>query len=139
MTKPELGTKRLCAHCGVKFYDLHHSPITCPKCGGFFEAVQVSSRLRPQAARAPVRAAWLLYTAIGLPALGRIASREWAEVGRFLGPSIRGFYERHPLERIVSYWHDGGLCDIQVRRMSLGGGVVMSARKSESVGDARYD
>jgi len=55
MTKPELGTKRLCAHCGAKFYDLHHSPITCPKCGGFFEAVQVSSRLRPQAARAPVR------------------------------------------------------------------------------------
>ena len=89
--------------------------------------------------RATARAAWRLYTAIGLPALGRIASREWAEVGRFLGPSIRGFYERHPLERIVSYWHDGGLCDIQVRRMSLGGGVVMSARKSESVGDARYD
>jgi uncharacterized protein (TIGR02300 family) len=55
MTKPELGTKRLCADCGAKFYDLNHAPITCPKCGGFFEAVQVSSRLRAQAARAPVR------------------------------------------------------------------------------------
>jgi demethylmenaquinone methyltransferase/2-methoxy-6-polyprenyl-1,4-benzoquinol methylase len=76
------------------------------------------------------REAWRLYMAIGLPTLGRIASREWAEVGRFLGPSIRSYYERHPLERIVGYWHEAGLKDIKVRRMSLGGGVVMSARKS---------
>jgi uncharacterized protein (TIGR02300 family) len=55
MTKPELGTKRLCAHCGAKFYDLHHAPITCPKCGAAFEAVQVSSRWRAEAARVPVR------------------------------------------------------------------------------------
>jgi demethylmenaquinone methyltransferase / 2-methoxy-6-polyprenyl-1,4-benzoquinol methylase len=85
------------------------------------------------------RAAWRCYTAIGLPALGRMASRDWAAVGRFLGPSIAGFYERNPLERIVGYWHDAGLHDVRVRRMSLGGGVVMSARKNESVGDARYD
>jgi len=75
------------------------------------------------------REAWRLYTAVGLPALGRIASREWAEVGRFLGPSISGFYERHPLERIVGYWEDAGLSEVKVRLMSLGGGVVMSARK----------
>ena len=54
VTKPELGTKRSCAHCGAKFYDLNHAPITCPKCGGVFEAVQVSSQLRVRAARAPV-------------------------------------------------------------------------------------
>lgn len=78
---------------------------------------------------APARAAWRLYTAIGLPALGRIASREWFEVGRFLGPSIRGFYQRHPLERIAGYWRAAGLEDVQVRRMSLGGGVIMVARK----------
>jgi demethylmenaquinone methyltransferase/2-methoxy-6-polyprenyl-1,4-benzoquinol methylase len=77
----------------------------------------------------PARVAWRLYTAVGLPVLGRMASREWFEVGRFLGPSIRGFYERHPLERIVSYWHAAGLRDVQVRRMSLGGGIVMSAVK----------
>jgi demethylmenaquinone methyltransferase / 2-methoxy-6-polyprenyl-1,4-benzoquinol methylase len=76
------------------------------------------------------REAWRLYTAVGLPTLGWIASREWAEVGRFLGPSISGFYAQHPLERIVGYWRDAGLTDVQVRRMSLGGGVVMSARKS---------
>ena len=55
VTKPELGTKRSCAHCGAKFYDLNHALITCPKCGGVFEAVQVSSQLRVRAARAPVR------------------------------------------------------------------------------------
>jgi uncharacterized protein (TIGR02300 family) len=55
MSKPELGTKRLCGHCGAKFYDLHHSPITCPKCDTVFEVVQVSSRWRSEAARPPVR------------------------------------------------------------------------------------
>jgi uncharacterized protein (TIGR02300 family) len=55
VAKPELGTKRLCAHCGAKFYDLNHAPITCPKCGAVFEAVVVASRGRPEAARAPVR------------------------------------------------------------------------------------
>ncbi len=83
----------------------------------------------------PARAAWRLYTAIGLPLLGGMASREWANVGRFLGPSIRGFYERHPLERIVAYWRDAGLASVQVRDMSLGGGIVMSAVK-RSRGDA---
>jgi demethylmenaquinone methyltransferase/2-methoxy-6-polyprenyl-1,4-benzoquinol methylase len=78
---------------------------------------------------APARAAWRLYTAVGLPTLGRLASREWAHVGRFLGPSIRGFYERHPLEALVDYWQQAGLEHVSVRRMSLGGGVVMSASK----------
>jgi demethylmenaquinone methyltransferase / 2-methoxy-6-polyprenyl-1,4-benzoquinol methylase len=77
----------------------------------------------------PARAAWRLYTAVGLPVLGRLASREWAEVGRFLGPSIRGFYERHPIGRLVEYWQQAGLRDVVVRPMSLGGGIVMSAAK----------
>ena len=56
MAKPELGTKRLCAHCGAKFYDLNHSPIACPKCGAVFEAVAVAPRGgRPEPPRAPVR------------------------------------------------------------------------------------
>jgi demethylmenaquinone methyltransferase / 2-methoxy-6-polyprenyl-1,4-benzoquinol methylase len=82
--------------------------------------------------RLPARLAWRLYTAIGLPSLGRLASREWAEVGRFLGPSIRGFYERHPLQQLVGYWQQAGLQDVHVRRMSLGGGIVMSATKHAS-------
>src|SRR6476646_71746 len=51
--------------------------------------------------RAPARALWRAYTRIGLPALGALVSREWARVGRFLGPSIEGFYERHRLPEIV--------------------------------------
>ena len=37
MAKPELGTKRLCANCGAKFYDLSKDPIHCPKCGTVYE------------------------------------------------------------------------------------------------------
>jgi demethylmenaquinone methyltransferase/2-methoxy-6-polyprenyl-1,4-benzoquinol methylase len=85
----------------------------------------------------PARAAWRLYTAVGLPVLGRLVSREWGDVGRFLGPSIAGFYASHPLPAIVGYWRDAGLRDVQARRMSLGGGIVMSATKSRSGVDAR--
>jgi len=55
VAKPELGTKRLCAHCGARFYDLNHAPITCPKCGTVFEATVVAPRGRPDAARATSR------------------------------------------------------------------------------------
>jgi demethylmenaquinone methyltransferase/2-methoxy-6-polyprenyl-1,4-benzoquinol methylase len=83
----------------------------------------------------PAYLAWRFYTAIGLPALGRLASREWAEVGRFLGPSIRGFYAEHPLEQIVGYWQQAGFHDVRVLRMSLGGGVVMSATRRAAGGN----
>ena len=79
---------------------------------------------------APVaRAAWRVYTAIGLPLCGRLVSRAWGDVGAFLGPSIRDFYERHPVQRIAGYWQAAGLTDVQVRRMSLGGGVLMFATR----------
>jgi demethylmenaquinone methyltransferase / 2-methoxy-6-polyprenyl-1,4-benzoquinol methylase len=78
---------------------------------------------------APARAAWRLYTGVGLPALGRIASPDWGRVGRFLGPSIRGFYRAHPLDSLVGDWQAAGLEDVRVRRMSFGGGIVMSATK----------
>ena len=78
---------------------------------------------------APARWAWRLYTAAGLPALGRLASPDWSRVGRFLGPSIRGFYSAYPLEQLVELWQRAGLDDVRVRRMSLGGGVVMSGAR----------
>jgi demethylmenaquinone methyltransferase / 2-methoxy-6-polyprenyl-1,4-benzoquinol methylase len=76
------------------------------------------------------RSAWRAYAAVGLPLLGGLASPQWREVGRFLGPSIADFYERHPLEQIVAYWHDAGLREVRVRRMSLGGGVLMFATRA---------
>ncbi len=53
MAKPELGTKRLCASCGAKFYDLSKDPIVCPKCETVFHPV-VMTRRGGEAARAPV-------------------------------------------------------------------------------------
>jgi demethylmenaquinone methyltransferase/2-methoxy-6-polyprenyl-1,4-benzoquinol methylase len=75
------------------------------------------------------RAAWRLYTRVGLPALGRLASREWAATGAFLAYSIPDFYARHPLERILDMWRAAGIEHVQARRMSLGGGVVMWGEK----------
>ena len=57
MAKPELGTKRLCAGCGAKYYDLNKDPITCPKCGTVYEVAAVAPRGRLDTARAPVHAA----------------------------------------------------------------------------------
>jgi len=50
VAKPELGTKRLCASCGAKFYDLNKDPIVCPKCETVFVVPVVAAR----AARADV-------------------------------------------------------------------------------------
>jgi demethylmenaquinone methyltransferase/2-methoxy-6-polyprenyl-1,4-benzoquinol methylase len=71
------------------------------------------------------RPLWELYVRAGLPAAGRVVSPGWHEVGRFLGPSIRGFYERYPLPELLALWHDAGLRDIRARRLSLGGGLVV--------------
>jgi uncharacterized protein (TIGR02300 family) len=47
VAKPDLGTKRLCAGCGAKFYDLNRTPIVCPKCETQFVPVVVAPRTRP--------------------------------------------------------------------------------------------
>ncbi|HWM81188.1 MAG TPA: TIGR02300 family protein [Pseudolabrys sp.] len=53
MAKPELGTKRLCASCGAKFYDLNKDPIVCPKCETVFVVPVVTTRAtRADTARA---------------------------------------------------------------------------------------
>lgn len=75
------------------------------------------------------RSLWRLYTRIGLPAAGRLVSRDWYEVGRFLGPSIEDLYRRLPLERIVAIWEEAGIGGVAVRQMSLGGGVVISGER----------
>jgi demethylmenaquinone methyltransferase / 2-methoxy-6-polyprenyl-1,4-benzoquinol methylase len=76
------------------------------------------------------RPLWDLYVGVGLPTLGRMASQGWYDVGRFLGPSIRGFYERWPLERQLELWRGAGVHDVQARRMSVGGGVVIWGTKT---------
>ena len=37
MVSAELGQKRRCFSCGMKFYDFNKSPIICPECGSEFD------------------------------------------------------------------------------------------------------
>jgi demethylmenaquinone methyltransferase/2-methoxy-6-polyprenyl-1,4-benzoquinol methylase len=80
--------------------------------------------------RRVLRALWRVHTRVGLPLIGRLLSREWYAVGRFLGPSVEDFYARFPLPALVALWERAGLTDVQVRRMSFGAGVVMTARRA---------
>jgi demethylmenaquinone methyltransferase/2-methoxy-6-polyprenyl-1,4-benzoquinol methylase len=72
------------------------------------------------------RAWWWLYTRLVLPAGGYLTGgREWFGVGRFLGPSISGHYQRYPVSWTVEAWRKAGFEDVGVKVMSLGGGLVM--------------
>ena len=48
MVKPEWGRKRICSACGALYYDMHRTPIKCPKCDSKFdpEAILKSRRTR---------------------------------------------------------------------------------------------
>jgi demethylmenaquinone methyltransferase/2-methoxy-6-polyprenyl-1,4-benzoquinol methylase len=81
---------------------------------------------------APARAVWFGYTRAGLPSFGLLlGGRPWWRVGRFLGPSITNHYARHPVSAHVAAWRAAGLQAVMVRRMSFGGGIVLSATKSD--------
>lgn len=71
------------------------------------------------------RPLWELYVRVGLPAAGAVVSPAWRDVGSFLGPSIRTFYERYPVARILELWRDAGLRDVHASRLSVGGGLVV--------------
>lgn len=81
-------------------------------------------------------AAWRAYTGTGLPAAGYLTGgREWAQVGRFLGPSISEHYQRHPVDETVAQWREAGIEHVGTRAMSLGGGLVMWGRKRGKAAD----
>jgi demethylmenaquinone methyltransferase/2-methoxy-6-polyprenyl-1,4-benzoquinol methylase len=75
------------------------------------------------------RPLWDLWVGVGLPVAGRLISPGWHDVGRFLGPSIRGFHAAYPEAALRAMWRDAGLADVRSRRLSLGGGVVMWGRR----------
>jgi demethylmenaquinone methyltransferase/2-methoxy-6-polyprenyl-1,4-benzoquinol methylase len=75
--------------------------------------------------------AWWLYTRAVLPVAGALlGGRAWFEVGRFLGPSISGHYRRYPVDWTVAAWERAGITGISVRRMSLGGGLVIWGQRT---------
>jgi demethylmenaquinone methyltransferase / 2-methoxy-6-polyprenyl-1,4-benzoquinol methylase len=81
----------------------------------------------PQGAWRPL---WELYVRVGLPSAGAVVSPSWGDVGRFLGPSIRGFWREWPEPRLLDAWRAAGLEDVAARRLSLGGGIVVWGRRA---------
>jgi demethylmenaquinone methyltransferase / 2-methoxy-6-polyprenyl-1,4-benzoquinol methylase len=77
------------------------------------------------------RTAWDAYVRVGLPLLGRAASPAWGEVGSFLGPSIRDFWERMPPARLRAVWEQAGIAGVEGRFLSLGGGIVVWGRRGD--------
>jgi demethylmenaquinone methyltransferase/2-methoxy-6-polyprenyl-1,4-benzoquinol methylase len=78
----------------------------------------------------PARLLWEIYVRGLLPLAGRGLRNGWQEVGSFLGGSIREFWSQYPLERLLELWRVAGIRDVEVRRLSLGGGVVMWGTKA---------
>jgi demethylmenaquinone methyltransferase/2-methoxy-6-polyprenyl-1,4-benzoquinol methylase len=77
----------------------------------------------------PAYPLWRLYTDFLLPAGGRLYSKAWREASGFLGQSIRGFYKQWPEERLLEEWRRSGLVDVETKRLSLGGAIVVWGRK----------
>ena len=71
-----------------------------------------------------LRALWRVHTRLGLPLLGRLVSREWYEVGRFLGPNIEQFHAGQP--DLPALWRDAGISGAVQRDLSFGAGIVMT-------------
>ena len=74
---------------------------------------------------------WWGYTRLMLPAGGWLTGgKAWFEVGRFLGPNISAHYRRYPVDWTIQAWRRAGFVDVGVRRMSLGGGLIMWGRRA---------
>jgi demethylmenaquinone methyltransferase/2-methoxy-6-polyprenyl-1,4-benzoquinol methylase len=76
------------------------------------------------------RPLWELYVRVGLPAAGAVVSPGWGDVGRFLGPSIREFWRKWPEPRLLDEWRAAGVADVEARRLSVGGGIVVWGRRA---------
>jgi len=77
----------------------------------------------------PLRALWRVHTRAGLPALGRLVSPAWYEVGRFLGPNIEEFYAREP--DLTALWQQAEIGQVRTEVMSFGAGIVMYGVKAD--------
>jgi demethylmenaquinone methyltransferase / 2-methoxy-6-polyprenyl-1,4-benzoquinol methylase len=80
--------------------------------------------------RGPWRPLWELYVRAGLPAAGALIAPGWHEVGSFLGPSIREFWEQWPEPALLDAWRAAGIEHVEARRLSVGGGIVIWGRRA---------
>lgn len=79
-----------------------------------------------------LRALWRVHTRLGLPLLGRLVSRAWYDVGRFLGPNIEQLHRAEP--DLPGLWGAAGLTSVVQRRMSFGAGHVVAGCKPGAAG-----
>jgi demethylmenaquinone methyltransferase / 2-methoxy-6-polyprenyl-1,4-benzoquinol methylase len=71
-----------------------------------------------------LRMLWRVHTRVGLPLIGRVVSRDWYDVGRFLGPNIEQFHAAEP--DLPGLWRQAGIGDARQRDMSFGAGIVVT-------------
>ena len=72
---------------------------------------------------------WWLYTRVALPTAGALIGHGWRQVGTFLGPSIERFHRQFPPQKLTALWTGAGLVDVRTERRSVGGGLLMWARR----------
>jgi len=73
---------------------------------------------------------WRAYTGLALPLGGWLFSDAWRRTSSFLGPNIRDFYHRWPEDRLLRAWRDAGITEVQSKRLSLGGAIVIWGRRA---------
>jgi demethylmenaquinone methyltransferase/2-methoxy-6-polyprenyl-1,4-benzoquinol methylase len=81
-----------------------------------------------------LRSLWRIHTRAGLPLLGRAVSRDWYEVGRFLGPNIEQFHAAVP--DLPALFASAGIAQAQQRNFSFGAGIVVTGVRAP-LGDER--
>ena len=97
------------------------------KPGGAISSLEFAVPTRPL-----WRIAWWLYTRWVLPVGGLVTGgRAWWDAGRFLGPSISRHYRLYSVAWTREAWRQAGIDHVEVKTMSLGGGVVISGYRRE--------
>ncbi len=75
------------------------------------------------------RALWRVYTRAVLPMAGALVSRGWRDVGAFLGPSISHLHQSYNEDNLRELWLRLGILDVKIKRLSLGGAVIVWGTK----------
>jgi demethylmenaquinone methyltransferase/2-methoxy-6-polyprenyl-1,4-benzoquinol methylase len=76
-----------------------------------------------------VRTLWEIYNRVVMPVMTIPVSRSWHRMGCFLGPSISGFCQRYPVDRLAAIWRDNGIPLVETKPLLKGAAVVMWGTK----------
>ncbi len=77
-----------------------------------------------------LRELWRVHTRVGLPLIGRAVSRDWYEVGKFLGPNIEQFHKAQP--DLPAIWREAGIASPTQRARSFGAGIVVTGVRDDA-------